>query len=130
MHAFFPHPKDHLIILRIAGKIDPVDRESIRELLDSRIREHRKIQVLIEIYDPEEADQGDTLKMEIINKGLHRGVERLAIVTDKSDDQFSKDLASAFPLAEIDYFTSAAREKALSWVQTGNSPNFHHRHEH
>lgn len=116
MHSNYPHPKDRLIILRVNGTPSASDRETVRDLLESRIQAHGQILLFLEL------DCGGRA-LSAWGKLLFGGrsakeIERLAVLRDSAaiaDD----DLGAILPSTTVGHFTPDQRKEALIWVQTG-----------
>jgi hypothetical protein len=120
MHSYFPHPKDRLIILRLGGKPDLADREAIPHLLESRIREHGRILLMLDVQNSEDSPD-HAWAHAILRRQTQDGIERLAIVTEGQAGAWVNELSSALVSAEVKHFGPAEHEEALSWVQTGGT---------
>lgn len=118
MHSCFPHPKDHLIILRLCGKLDVAHRETIPHLLESGIREHGRILLMLDVQNSE--DSPDHARgLAILRRQTEDGIKQLAIVTEGQGGARVKELSGALDSSEVKHFGHAQHEEALSCVQTG-----------
>ncbi|MDX2081260.1 MAG: STAS/SEC14 domain-containing protein [Terrimicrobiaceae bacterium] len=113
MHSYFPHPNDRVIVLRVHNEPNSADTETVRSLLESRVKQHGRILMLLDADCSEDAF-GNWIAALFDGIGIE-GVERFAIVGEGV-------ILSCEILASSEVvrrFTPAQREQALNWIQTG-----------
>ncbi|MBE2203977.1 MAG: STAS/SEC14 domain-containing protein [Chthoniobacterales bacterium] len=116
MHSHFPHPIDRVIILRVHNEPDSADIETVRSLLENRVKECGSIWVLLDADCSEQAF-AHWIASSFQEFGTE-SIERLAIVGKKIKLPTGTWKMSASPEA-VRQFTPAQREQALLWIQTG-----------
>ena len=116
MHSYYPHPIDWLVILRVGGVPDAVDRESTRYLLETRLAEHDRISILLQ-FDPP-ATSAMTWSQALFDEHTLSGIERVALVIDAEEGIISDLERDLLPVA-VRRFGFSEREIALAWIQGG-----------
>lgn len=116
MHSYFPHPNDRVIILRVHNEPDSTDIETVRSLLENRVKECGSIRVLLDADCTEQAF-AHWIAASFPEFGPE-SIERLAIICEKIKlpSETWKMSASSEVIRQ---FTPAQREQALFWIQTG-----------
>jgi len=118
MHSYFPYPNDRVIILHVHNEPDSTDSETVRSLIESKIRQYSKILILLDADCSEKAFANwiSTLFDEI---GIE-GIERLALISEAINLPPEGREMLAFSEV-VRQFTPAQREQALFWIQTGGN---------
>ncbi len=116
MHSYFPHPNDRVIILRVHNEPDSADIETVRDLLESRVKQHGRVLMLLDA-DCSEKAFASWIAALFDRIGIE-GLERFAIVSEATilSGEGCESLASS---EAVRRFTSGQREQALAWIQTG-----------
>ncbi|GAA5482963.1 STAS/SEC14 domain-containing protein [Haloferula sargassicola] len=118
MHQILPETRDDVVALRLSGKLDATDYESIIPTLESHIEHHGKIRVFWEMIDC------DGWTIEGFGKDVGFDVRhandlsKIAIVGDKKWEKWMSGLMKPFTSAEIRYFPISDRLSALTWIQS------------
>jgi hypothetical protein len=102
--------------LTILGKLDATDYELFVPELDQLIKEHGKINLLVELIE----FHGWTLSAawEDTKFGIKHfnDINRMAIVGDKAWEKGMAFFAKAFTTADVKYFNNTDRDQALKWA--------------
>lgn len=116
MHSYFPHPLDWLIILRISGFPDAVDRYAVRYLLKNRLSAHDRISILLQ-FDPPDPSV-TAWSQALFDEQTSHAIERIALVIE-AEETIADDLKHTLVLAEVRRFDPDEGEVALRWIQSG-----------
>lgn len=110
-----------MLEVAVSGKIVKEDYETFVPHVDRLVREHGKIQMLMEMHD----FHGWTLgaAWEDTKFGLHHfhDIERLALVGETKWQQAMAVFCKPFTKAEVRFFDRSAIDEARQWVAGSGS---------
>jgi hypothetical protein len=120
----FKYLKEHsadLIAVRVTGKLDKADYDSLIPEAEEKLNRYGKVSVYWEMADFDGWQLSGIwpeLKFDI--KHLNDFV-RVAIVGDKTWESMITNMAKPFTTAEIHFFELTEREQAMAWVKGMNN---------
>lgn len=115
MHKLLPETKDAFVALRLSGKLDESDYESMLPILEERIARYGKISLYWEMRDFE----GWTIDGLLSDAGFDTKHKddfiRIAMVGEKKWHGWMTKMLKPFTSAEVRYFDIDETAAALGW---------------
>jgi hypothetical protein len=113
----FSEQLDHNVIsMTISGKLDVEDYDSFAPELEKFIKEHENVRMLIQLEDFKGWTAGALWEDSKFGIRNFNGIERIAIVGDKSWENGMVVFARVFTKADIRCFDSGDLQAGLKWV--------------
>lgn len=110
-------PADRVVSLQVIGSLRQKDYDLFAAQLDSLIRQHGKLRVLVELVDFQGWTAGAAWKEVKLAIKHFDDIERVAIVGENRFERGMTGLAGAFTSAKVRYFDVERREEAESWIR-------------
>ncbi len=117
MHTFLSETQDSFVALRLSGKLDKSDYEAIVPLLEKHITAHGKISLCWEMHDFEGWTPGGLWADTKFDIHHANDFTRIAIVGEKKWHEWMASFMKPFTSAEVKYFESDERERAIAWAR-------------
>ncbi len=117
MYQYLNEHAGDLIAIRVTGKLDQNDYESLIPEFESKIRQYGKISLYWEMEDFEGWQPKGLLEDLKFDAKHADDYKKIAMVGDKRWEEWMTSLMKPFSSAEIKYFDLSGREQALRWVQ-------------
>lgn len=119
MYEILPKSDDRFVALRMTGKLEKSDYETLLPLLKDRIGRSGKINLYWEMRDFE-GWTWDALGADARFDMEHKDdFLRIAMVSEKKWHEWMTILMKPFTSAEVRYFDLAECEAAKAWARTG-----------
>ncbi|MDP0498598.1 MAG: STAS/SEC14 domain-containing protein [Verrucomicrobiota bacterium JB022] len=117
MHTLLPDSRDDLVALRLSGKLDAADYDSIKALLESRIAEQGKVRLYWEMVDFDGwTPQGLWADARLDVKHANH-FSKIAIVGTSDWEKWTTKLMKPFTSAEVKFFPLDQSTQALAWAK-------------
>jgi hypothetical protein len=106
-----------LVMVRLTGKLTAKDYDHFTPRVESLVKTHGKIDVLVSMEDFHGWEAG-ALWEDIKFDAKHFGdIRRLAMVGDKNWESLMATFCRPFTTAKIKYFDQSQKDDALAWVR-------------
>lgn len=108
---------DNIIEARITGKLKADDYENFVPEIESAIKEHGKIRILLELIDFHGWNAGalwEDIKFDVKH---FNDIERLAIVGDRKWEKGMAIFCKPFTTAKVRYFDITELDRAQQWIR-------------
>jgi hypothetical protein len=119
MMQMLPMPVDHVIGVRISGKIEKSDIETTAKAIEAKLTVHDKVNIYAEIAS------FDGISLEALVADMKfafphlRDFEKKAVVSEKHwVEQLVAIGNKWFPSIEVRHFSCDEKDEALKWVQS------------
>jgi hypothetical protein len=113
---------DGILVVSPVDKLETIDFERLRLLIDPYIEEHGGLNGLLidaESFPGWEAFSSMLSHIRFV-RNYHEKIERVAAVTDNGFLAILPKVADHFVAAEVRHFDYQDRDEALSWLRTGS----------
>jgi hypothetical protein len=106
-----------ILVIKLTGKLTKEDYEHFVPKVESLIKEHGKLRILVQMHDFQGWAGGalwEDIKFDLKN---FRHIERLALVGEKSWEHSMAVFCKPFTTATIRYFDCGEVEQAETWIR-------------
>lgn len=112
----YPADSPHIVVT-LTGKLSKEDYERFVPEIESLLRKHGKLDILVLMSDFHGWEPGG-LWEDIKFDAKHRSdVGRVAFVGDRTWEEWMAKICNPFTSAEVRYFDAGEREAAEAWMQ-------------
>ena len=116
MFKYLKEHSAHLIAVKVIGKLEKADYDSLIPEAEEKISRYGKVNVYWEMEDFEGwSPSGLWPEIKFDIKHLN-DINKVAIVGDMKWEEWITNLAKPFTSAEIKFFELSQREQAMMWV--------------
>jgi len=108
---------DNIIEARITGKLTAEDYENFVPEIESAIKDHGKVRILLELIDFHGWNAGALWEDTKFAVKHFNDIERLAIVGDRQWEKGMAAFCKPFTTAKVRYFDVTDLDKARQWIR-------------
>ncbi|HET6878681.1 MAG TPA: STAS/SEC14 domain-containing protein [Pirellulales bacterium] len=105
--------------IKLSGKLSKQDYEHFVPETESRIKQHGKLRMLVEMHDFHGWELGALWEDVKFDVKHFSHIERLALVGETKWEKGMAAFCKPFTTAKIRYFDTAQRDQALAWLNEG-----------
>lgn len=120
MYKQLPESNGSFVALRLSGKLDEDDYQSIIPMVTERIASHEKISLYWEMRDFDGWTADGLLSDAGFDVRHADDFTRIAMVGEKKWHDWMTNLMKPFTSAEVRYFDLSESEAAKIWARTGD----------
>ncbi len=113
-------PAPDTLAIQVTGKLNKKDYNIILPVLESKIGEFGKINLLVEVDDMKGMSSGAVWEEVRFDAEHINDFKRVAVVGDEHWLEWTSKFADPFTPAQIRYFNKANMKEATDWVLSDN----------
>jgi hypothetical protein len=110
---------DKVIALKLSGKLHDEDYDRFVPMIDLSVAQHGKVRMLVEFHDFH-GWSAHALWDDMIFAASHvHDIERIAMIGEKTWEEWMAKVCKPFTRATIRYFDHAEADQARAWIVEG-----------
>lgn len=109
------------LVCKVTGKLDKEDYDVMLPLIEATLREHKKINMLIELHQFEGWTAGalwEDIKFDLRHLN---DINRLAVWGERKWEENLTKFTNAFTTAKVKFFEQEELEDAMEWISEGEA---------
>ncbi len=114
-------PESNLISAQVSGKLTGDDYKKLNPLIDEKIRENGKINMLFDFQNFDKISMGSVWQELKFDSKHSDDINKIAIVGDYQSQDNLESLKDSMTSGETRYFEPSQREEAQRWISDGSS---------
>jgi hypothetical protein len=121
MVQILEYTEGKVIAAKASKKLVASDYYKLLPLFVNRLKRYPNIRLYLDIRDLEGLEL-DELKEDMdFNTGLASAFDKVALLGEKTEEQWMADLLKPFTSAEVKWFDSEGKDAAIAWLRTNRS---------
>jgi len=117
MLTILEQTNEQLLAVRVSGKLTAADFDTYKEQITNRMERTKAARLYFEMVDFEGWQPGSFIENGLFDLIHGRKYGKVAMVGDKSWQEWAARLASPVKKEGVHYFDLADKEKAMAWVK-------------
>lgn len=115
-----PETQDHVLTLRLSGKLNSQDYDDFIPQIDRLIKEFGRIRMLVVMDDFHGWTAGAFWEDAKFGAHHYSSIERLALVGDHNWEKAMAAICKPFTAATVRYFDQSQSAEAAAWIHEGS----------